>query len=51
VLIDTDANPDTQHDNLAPDILVYADDIIPDADATTDFSKMELFIEVAGGSI
>src|ERR1700691_1540339 len=46
VLVDTHANPDTQWDNLAPDISVYADDNVPDADAKTDFSKMELFVEL-----
>jgi len=46
VLIDPHANPDTQRDNLAPDISVYADSNVPDADAKTDFSKMELFIEL-----
>ena len=46
VLIDTHANPDTQRDNLAPDISVYAEDNVPDADAKTDFSKMELFVEL-----
>ena len=46
VLVDTHANPDVQRDNLAPDISVYADDNVPDADAKTDFSKMELFVEL-----
>jgi hypothetical protein len=46
VLIDTRANPDTQQDNLAPDISVYATDNIPDANAKTNFSKMELFVEL-----
>jgi hypothetical protein len=46
VHVDTHANPDTQWDNLAPDISVYADDNVPDADAKTDFSKMELFVEL-----
>jgi hypothetical protein len=45
VLVDTHANPDTQRDSLAPDISVYAPDNVPDADAKTDFSKMELFVE------
>ena len=45
VLVDTHANPDTQRDSLAPDILVYAPDNVPDADAKTDFFKMELFVE------
>ncbi|KIM85920.1 hypothetical protein PILCRDRAFT_5026 [Piloderma croceum F 1598] len=44
VLIDTHANPDAQQDNLAPDILVYMPDNVPDADAKTDFSKMEFFM-------
>jgi len=46
VLIDTHANPDTQWDNLTPDISVYVDNNLPDADAKMDFSKMELFIEL-----
>jgi hypothetical protein len=46
VLVDTHANPDTQRYNLAPDISAYADDNVPDADAETDFSRMELFIEL-----
>jgi hypothetical protein len=44
--VDTHANPDPHRDNLAPDISVYADDDVPDADTKTDFSKMELFIEL-----
>ena len=39
--IDTHTNPDTQRDNLAPDISVYALDDIPQGDA-----KTELFVEV-----
>ena len=46
VFVDTHANPDTQRDNLAPDISVYAPGNVPDADAKTDFSKMELFVEL-----
>jgi hypothetical protein len=46
VLVDTHANTDTQRDNLAPDISVYADDNVPDADAKMDFFKMVLFIEL-----
>jgi hypothetical protein len=46
VLVDTHANPDTQRDNLAPDISVCAADDVPDATAKTDFSKMELFIKL-----
>jgi hypothetical protein len=46
VLVDTHANPDAQRDNLALDISLYAADNIPDADTKTDFSKMELFIEL-----
>jgi len=46
VLVDTHANPDAQRDNLSPDISVYADDNLLDADAKTDFSKMELFVEL-----
>lgn len=46
MFIDTHANPDTQRDGLAPDISVYAHDNIPEGDAKTDFSKMELFVEV-----
>jgi hypothetical protein len=46
VLVDTHANPDTQQDNLTPDISLYAADNVPDADTKTDFSKMELFIEL-----
>ena len=45
VLVDTHTNPDTQRDSLAPDISVYAPDNVPDANAKTDFSKMELFVE------
>jgi hypothetical protein len=33
-------------DNLAPDISVYADDNVPDADTKTYFSRMELFVEL-----
>jgi hypothetical protein len=44
VLVDTHANLDAQRDNLAPDVPVYAD--VPDADTKTDFSKMELFVEL-----
>jgi hypothetical protein len=36
----------TQRDNLTPDISVYADGNIPDADAKTDFFKRKLFIEL-----
>ena len=32
-------------DNLAPDISVYAANDVPDADAKTEFSRMELFVE------
>ena len=46
VLVDTHANGDALRDNLAPDISVYAADNIPDADAKTDFSRMELFVEL-----
>jgi hypothetical protein len=46
VFVDTHANPDAQRDNLAPDISVYVADNIPDADAKTDVSKMELFVEL-----
>jgi hypothetical protein len=46
LLVDTHANPDAQRDNLTPDISVYATDNVPDADAKTDFSKMELFVEL-----
>jgi hypothetical protein len=46
VLVDTHANPDTQRDNLAPDISLYAADNFPDADTKTDLSKMELFVEL-----
>jgi hypothetical protein len=45
VLVDTHANPDAQRDNLVPDISVYVADNVPEADAKTDFSKMELFVE------
>jgi hypothetical protein len=40
------SNGDAQRDNLAPDISVYAADNVPDADTKTDFSKMELFVEL-----
>jgi hypothetical protein len=46
VLVDTHANPDIQRDSLAPDISVYASDNVPDADGKTDFSMMELFVEL-----
>ncbi|KIM72264.1 hypothetical protein PILCRDRAFT_76679 [Piloderma croceum F 1598] len=46
VLVDTHANGDALRDNLAPDISVYAADNVPDADAKTDFSRMELFVEL-----
>ena len=46
VLVDTHANGDALRDNLAPDISVYATNNIPDADAKTDFSRMELFVEL-----
>ena len=46
MLVDTHANPDPQRDNLAPDISVYAYDDVPDAATKTDFSKMDLFIEL-----
>jgi hypothetical protein len=46
VLVDTHANPEAQWDNLAPDISVYAADTVPDADAKTDCSEMELFVEL-----
>jgi len=45
VLVDTHANGNTLRDNLAPDISVYTANNVPDADAKTDFSKMELFVE------
>ena len=46
MLVDTHANPDAQRDNLALDVSVYAADNIPDTDTKTDFSKMELFIDL-----
>jgi hypothetical protein len=46
VLVDTQANPDTQRKNLEPNILAYAADNVPNADAKTDFSEIELFIEL-----
>jgi hypothetical protein len=46
VLVDTHANGDALRDNLAPDISVYAANNVPDADAKTDFSRMELFVEL-----
>jgi Fungal protein kinase len=46
VLVDTHANPDAHRDNLAPDISVYAADNVPDDNVKTDFSKMELFVEL-----
>jgi hypothetical protein len=46
VLVDTHANPDGQRYNLAPDISVYADDNVPDADAKTNLSKMELSVKL-----
>ena len=44
MLIDTHANPDTQRDNLAPDISVYADDNVPDADATMEYYDRSIII-------
>jgi hypothetical protein len=46
VLVDTHANGDALRDNLAPDISVYAANNVPDADAKTDSSKMEFFVEL-----
>jgi hypothetical protein len=46
VFINTHANGDAERDNLAPDISVYAVDNVPDADVKTDFSRMELFVEL-----
>jgi hypothetical protein len=46
VFVDIYANPDAQRDNLAPDISIYAADTVPDANAKTDFSKMELLVEL-----
>jgi hypothetical protein len=46
VLVDTHTNSDTRWDSLALDISVYAPDNVPDAGARTDFSKMELFVEL-----
>ena len=43
--IDTHANPDTQRDNLAPDISIYPINDQPQGDTKTDFSKMVLFVE------
>ena len=45
VLVDTRANPDIRRDYLAPDVSIYAADNAPERD-TTDFSKLELFIEL-----
>ena len=39
VFIDTHANPDTQRDNLVPDISLYADNNVSNGDSKTDFSK------------
>jgi hypothetical protein len=44
--IGTYADPDIQRDILAPDIGVYPKDNPPEGDAETDFSKMELFIQL-----
>ena len=44
--VDTHSNPDTQQDNLVPDISVYADGNVPDADTKTNFSRMELFVKL-----
>jgi hypothetical protein len=46
VLVDTHSNPDAQRDQLAPDISVYAADNVPNDDTKSDFSKMELFVEL-----
>jgi hypothetical protein len=46
VLVDIHANPDAHRDNLAPEISLYTADNVPDADTKTDFSQMELFIEL-----
>jgi hypothetical protein len=45
--IDAHASPDTLRDKLSPDIIgVYQQDNLPKEDVKTDFSKMELFVEV-----
>jgi Fungal protein kinase len=44
--IDAHASPDTLRDKLAPDIGVYLHDNLPRNGTKTDFSKMELFVEV-----
>ena len=46
VLVDTRGNPDARRHNIPPDISVYVDDNVPDADNKTDFSQMELCIEL-----
>jgi hypothetical protein len=46
VLINTHANGDAQRDNLAPDISIHAVDNVSDADVKTNFSRMELFVEL-----
>ena len=46
MLVDTHSNLDAQRDHLAPDISVYSADNVPDNNAKTDFSKMELFVEL-----
>ena len=46
MLVDTHANPDPQRENPTPDISVCANDDVPNADTKTDFSKMELFMEL-----
>jgi len=44
--IDTHSNPDTECDKFAPDVGVYPIDDQPQGDTKTDFSKMDLFIEL-----
>jgi hypothetical protein len=46
VLVDAHANPDSQRDNLAPHVSVYVAGNFPDVHPKTDFSKMELFVEL-----
>jgi hypothetical protein len=44
--VDTHPKPDTQRDTLTPDISIYTIDNQPRGDAKTDFSKMDLFVEL-----
>jgi hypothetical protein len=44
--MNTHPNPDPHHDNVMPDISVYVDGDVPDMDIKTDFSNVDLFIQL-----